>query len=568
MNKNNNNLGKGTEDNEKKKKIDQEIIRALSNNFNSIYVVDIDSDKVYAYRVNSYIKEMLGDLLEKEPSYETLMKYYIKNAVIKEDQETMRFETSLENLEKQFNSKDTYQHDYKAYRDDRLMFYRAKFVNVSEDGGFHRMVIGFADVSCEKERELERMAYVDLVTGGDNYARFRKKLRDKSAIGYLISMDIHSFKIINSICGISKGDETLKGIWMAIQNSLEKNDIAAHINADRFVIFSDGSDEKKVRRILNSVRELLKEFSEEMNIPKLNPYFGITTWNPFKKVEEAYNEANFAKNKIKDRKDIDYQFYCESDTLQILKDKEMEDSFMYDLSSGRFKVWYQPKYDPKTNEMVGAEGLVRWCKKDGSVISPGVFIPLFERDGLIKILDEYVFRTVCEQQILWKNEGKKIVPVSINLSRASLYFESVVNQYNSIAKEIGIATKYVPIEITESAAIDNKNIKTLSEQFHDNGFSLLVDDFGAGYSSLVTLNMKCFDVLKIDKSLIDYIGDFSGEKLLEHTISLAKELGLKVTAEGVETEEQVEYLKNINCDDIQGFYYSRPLTKEDFEKLL
>ena len=146
--------------------------------------------------------------------------------------------------------------------------------------------------------------------------------------------------------------------------------------------------------------------------------------------------------------------------------------------------------------------------------------------------------------------------------------DSVVSRYQQIADEIGVKTHLVPIEITESAAIDNDNIKGLADKFHDNGFPLLVDDFGSGYSSLATLNMKCFDTLKIDKSLIDYIGDFSGERLLEHTILLAKELGLCVTAEGVEREEQVDFLKQMKCDSIQGYYYSRPLPKEEFEKLL
>ena len=192
----------------------------------------------------------------------------------------------------------------------------------------------------------------------------------------------------------------------------------------------------------------------------------------------------------------------------------------------------------------------------------------FERNGLIKVLDEYVFRTICEYQRKWQLEGKKIVPVSINLSRASLYFESVVKRYHDIAGRIGVKTELVPIEITESAAIDNDNIKGLADRFHSKGFPLLVDDFGSGYSSLATLNMKCFDTLKIDKSLIDYIGDFSGERLLTHTIALAKELGLYVTAEGVERKEQVEFLKNIDCDSIQGFYYSKPLPVEEYEKLL
>ena len=201
-------------------------------------------------------------------------------------------------------------------------------------------------------------------------------------------------------------------------------------------------------------------------------------------------------------------------------------------------------------------------------MSPAKFIPLFERDGLIRILDEYVFRDVCNKQMEWKRKGLGVIPVSINLSRASLYFESVVKQYHSIASEIGVDTELVPIEITESAAIDNENIKALADRFHSNGFPLMVDDFGAGYSSLATLNMKCFDTLKIDKSLIDYIGDFSGEKLLEHTIALAKDLGLYVTAEGVETEEQVDFLRKINCDSIQGYYYSKPLPEQEFKKLL
>ena len=141
----------------------------------------------------------------------------------------------------------------------------------------------------------------------------------------------------------------------------------------------------------------------------------------------------------------------------------------------------------------------------------------------------------------------------------------MVSRYQQIADEIGVKTHLVPIEITESAAIDNDNIKGLADKFHDNGFPLLVDDFGSGYSSLATLNMKCFDTLKIDKSLIDYIGDFSGERLLEHTILLAKELGLCVTAEGVEREEQVDFLKQMKCDSIQGYYYSRPLPKKSLK---
>lgn len=545
-----------------------EMISELGSNFNSVYYVDVDSDKVYAYKVNSAVRSFLDEKIQSIPGYADIMLSYVEKTVYPDDQETMLKETSIDNLRKQFLVKDSYQHDYRIIRDGEVRYCRAKFVNTSGVGELHNMVAGFSDVSSEKQRELERIAYVDAITGGNNYESFKSQIRERSENGFLVSMDIHSFKIINSICGVSKGDQALKGIWKCIEEGLEKNDIAGHINADRFIIYNSGLDKDRVRDKINNLESKLIKLSENIRVPKIIPYFGITEWSPKKKIEEAYSEANFAKNQIKDRKDVTYQFYSHEDTLKMLEEKNMEDDFQKDLHDERFEIWYQPKYDPVTNLIVGAEGLVRWRDKDGNIVSPGKFIPLFERNGQIKILDEYVFRKVCNQQLLWKASGMHIVPVSINLSRASLYFESVVSRYNDIADEVGVDTELVPIEITESAAIDNDNIKGLADKFHDSGFSLLVDDFGSGYSSLATLNMKCFDTLKIDKSLIDYIGDFSGERLLEHTIALAKELGLYVTAEGVEKEDQVEFLKRINCDSIQGFYYSKPLPRAEFEKLL
>ena len=545
-----------------------DIINALCRNFNSIYYIDVDRDKVYAYKVNTAVHSFLNDVICTVPGYAKIMEAYVRKTVLAEDQANMLEETSLENLRRQFLLKDTYQYDYRIVRDGQVKYCRAKFVNTSGTGELHKMVAGFADISSEKQRELDRTAYIDPVTGGSNYENFKKEISSVDEDGYLVSMDIHAFKIINSICGIAKGDETLKAVWNCIHETLGADDFAGHINADRFVIYCSGTSKEKIVEHITRIEEKLKHLSEELKVPKLIPYFGITEWNASKKVEEAYSEANFAKNQVKDRKDIGYQFYSHEDTVKMLEEKAMEDDFMRALEEDKFEVWYQPKYDPATNQLVGAEGLVRWRDDDGNIIPPGKFIPLFERDGLIKILDEYVFRKVCMQQLEWEKKGKKIIPVSINLSRASLYFDSVVNRYHDIAREIGVQTKLVPIEITESAAIDNDNIKGLADKFHSSGFPLLVDDFGSGYSSLATLNMKCFDTLKIDKSLIDYIGDFSGERLLEHTIALAKELGLYVTAEGVEKEEQVDFLKEMKCDSIQGYYYSKPLPEGEFEGLL
>ena len=337
-----------------------EIIQALGSNFNSVYYVDVDHDKVYAYKVNSAVRSVLNDTLKEIPGYEAIMAEYVGKVVLTEDRETMLYETSIENLRKQLSLKKAYQYDYRIVRDGKVKYCRAKFVNTSDGGQLHRMVAGFSDISSEKQRELERMAYVDSVTGGNNYESFKKKIRDFRQPGYLVSMDIHSFKIINSICGIIKGDETLKGIWKCIQGILEKDDLAGHINADRFVIYSSGKDQEKTIRQLQQLETILAELSERLKVPKLIPYFGVTKWKPDSKVEEVYSEANFAKNQIKDRKDISYQFYSHEDTIRMLEDKAMEDEFKHSLENNCFEVWYQPKYDPETERMVGAEGLLRW----------------------------------------------------------------------------------------------------------------------------------------------------------------------------------------------------------------
>ena len=161
----------------------------------------------------------------------------------------------------------------------------------------------------------------------------------------------------------------------------------------------------------------------------------------------------------------------------------------------------------------------------------------------------------------------KVVPISINLSRASLYYANVVPRYVEILNEMGLSPKLVPLEITESADINNASIKELIAEFKKADFSLHLDDFGSGYSSLATLNTLQFDTIKLYKSLVDYIGNYSGDCLLRHTIGLAHELGMHIVAEGVEVKEQVEFLKGLECDSIQGYYYSRPLPEKEFIEL-
>ncbi len=420
------------------------------------------------------------------------------------------------------------------------------------------------------QSELELFAYRDPITQGYNYIKFKEELKEQGQPGSIICLDIHSFKIINSICGVTKGDEVIKFIWDALLISLDmdKGDLAAHINADHFIIFLPVTDKEVIVHKLKNISLSLLVISVDLDIPQLQPYFGISKWAPGKKIEMAYSEAITAKHNARQQQNVDYAFFDEEDTNRLIREKEMLDSFEEALARKEFKIWFQPKYTPKTKRLVGAEALVRWVKSDGTMISPGDFIPLFERNNIIRKLDEYIFRNVCYFQKKWVESGKKIVPISVNLSRASLYYKGVTEEYKRITEIIGVDSRMLPIEITESAAITNDAVKKIIDDFHRLGFSLQMDDFGSGYSSLASLNLLHFDTLKLDKSLIDFIGEFGGNRLIEHTISLAKELGINITAEGVETETQVKFLKNIGCDNIQGFFYSKPVPSDDFEKVL
>ena len=420
------------------------------------------------------------------------------------------------------------------------------------------------------QKELEQYAYFDPITNGYNYIKFKERLNAKAVPGSIVCLDIHAFKIINSICGITKGDLVIRKIWENIIAiiDIDQGDLAAHINADHYIIFIPTTDEAVITRKIKNISLAISLIPADLKIPQISPYFGVSTWEMGKRIELAYSEAVAAKHNAKDQQNCNYAFFNEEDTVRLIEEKVMTDSFEDALAKKEFKLWFQPKYNPITQKPVGAEALVRWINNSGKIVSPGVFIPLFEKNSMIRVLDEYIFRNLCQTLKSWQTEGRTIVPVSVNLSRASLYYKDVVTKYTQIIENIGLEKKYVPIEITESAAITNNQVKEIADKFYQAGFSLHMDDFGSGYSSLASLNMMHFDTLKLDKSLIDFIGNFGGDRLIEHTICLAKELGMHVTAEGVEKEHQVTFLKHIGCDSIQGYFYSKPLPKNEFEDIL
>ena len=431
-------------------------------------------------------------------------------------------------------------------------------------------MISYLIIFSSQRRLVQRLAYRDSVTGGANYAYFKRQLLTKSRnrCGYIVSMDIQHFSNITITAGSAAADDMIKKTWELIKQSIKDNEYAARVRDDYFVMLLNMSSDADVSRRLEQLSDEVHDLAIAYDAPGVRACFGIYPMEDITALDDSYNKAKIGREFAKERHDKCYAFYSELDHEELLKNQQLEERFDFAISNHNFEIWYQPKYSASTKEIVGSEALVRWRETDGKLIPPGRFIPLFERDGYISRLDEYVFREVCHNQKYWLDKGFKVCPVSVNISRATIYGANVVDKYLGILDSFELPHEYIQLEVLESAISGNADIAKILERFRLSGVHILMDDFGTGYSSLTTLNMHCFDTLKLDKSLIDCIGGKDGETLLHYVIKMGRHLGLHITAEGVEYESQLSYLQEQKCDDIQGYLFSKPLHVMDYERLI
>ena len=286
-----------------------------------------------------------------------------------------------------------------------------------------------------------------------------------------------------------------------------------------------------------------------------------------KDVQTMLDKAIMAHNSIKGKYNITYGVFTEEFEQKLIRQSEIENMMEQAIKNKEFEVYYQPQISTKTKKMEGAEALVRW-KKDGEMISPNEFIPIFEKNYFITKLDEYIYERVCENIKEMGKEFSKLLKFSVNVSKESLLERDFLEKYIKITNKYNVNPNNITIEITERTTVDDSiNMKEILEKIKEKGFSIAIDDFGTGYSSLNILENLPIDSLKIDKTFIDKIGA-SNEKIeiLETIFVISKKLHLTTIAEGVEKIEQVLYLKDMNCDFIQGYFYSKPLDFTAFKK--
>lgn len=383
----------------------------------------------------------------------------------------------------------------------------------------------------------------------------------------VICFDVIRFKAINELFGSRRGDKLLQHIASVLHMGLSDGAFAARISADHFAVFmpnGDGAPEQLMDLLTTSIAGYDLPFETTFNA-------GIyVTCVEMLTADAMMDRANLAQSSIKGSYTVKYCYYDESMRSSMLSEHEIEGMIATALREKQFIVYYQPQYSHSTGALIGAEALVRWQHAERGMILPGVFVPIFERNGFITELDLYVFEQVCSLLRRSMDERLPIVPLSTNFSRYDIFHADFIDKLEAIRKRYGVPSKYLHIELTETVFISgSKRMNAVIDQLHACGYTVQMDDFGSGYSSLNVLKDTDVDCFKLDMDFLSgSLGQSKGGTILGTVVRMAKWLGVRVIAEGVETKEQADFLRSIGCDCMQGFLYSRPLPENQYMELL
>ncbi len=435
-----------------------------------------------------------------------------------------------------------------------------------------------------RQRKMTNVFFMDEVTEQQNWMWFhmkgnallstKKNASKQFAILDVVFMNYRNFCVCHSV---EEGEEMLKKVHTLINNSMQKKEMCAHYASANFAVLLQYKAQSELKnRVEKLIRELegidqTHKFSFHVGVDLLEVSLddnGRVVRRKDADVEKEYNNACAARATLSEQEDSAVAYFNE----QLVEEQRWMDIVRENqskaLENEEFAVFYQPKYDPKTKRLCGAEALIRWNSSEFGFVSPGKFIPIFEKNGFITEIDHYMLKHVAKDQRTWLDKGYACVPVSVNVSRAHFIESDLAEQIRDIVDAENCPHDLIELELTESAFFDDKNalIETI-RRLKGYGFSVSMDDFGSGYSSLNSLKDMPLDVLKLDAEF--FRGDGENDRaqiVVSEAIRLAKNLNMRTVAEGVEVKEQVDFLADLGCDMIQGFYFAKPMPKEDYVK--
>ncbi len=456
------------------------------------------------------------------------------------------------------------------------------YISRGEDGSARRMNGVLQDITERKEQE-ERTRFLadhDELTGLPNRSLFRqalnKALQRAERSGKMLSIlffDLDRFKNINDSLGHDAGDEVLRAVAERLSACVRKVDMVARFGGDEFAVLTEGlTAEDQASAVARKVLEALSKpmiLAGRQYRPAAS--IGISTYpTDGRDVQSLLKNADIAMYRAKEEGRGTFQFYSEMLNTHSVQRLEFESNLSSALNNHEFVLYYQPKVDLATGRVTGLEALIRWISPQLGFVMPGDFISIAEETGLIVPLGRWVAQTACVQNRAWRKGGLPQLRIAINISARQMADKGLVEFISDTVKKTGLTSESLELEITESAVMSNQeHAEKVLNDLKELGFHLTMDDFGTGYSSLAYLKRFPFDSVKIDQSFVRGIPASKDDSaIVEAIIAMAHSLQLKVVAEGVETKEQFDFLRKLGCDQIQGYYFSKPIPSSEVVKLL
>lgn len=466
------------------------------------------------------------------------------------------------------------EHDYEWFR-VRLVCYG------DAAGEKERVLITFTNAEQELEtvQKLKFLLAKDPLTHMPNRDSFIQMTEDMllshpNQSYALIRMDIDKFRLINQMYGTKEGDHILRYIGVKIQEwagPVLENGTYCRISSDLFCVCMP-AEANEIQEMIDFIQASLHAYPLKFDMVMS---FGVYITCEADREEQVpiltlMDRAESAQRTVKDSY-VNHVAYYDN----VIRKKEIAEQIITSemkkaLETNQFQVYLQPKCEMDTGKIIGSEALVRWIHPSQGIISPGEFIPVFEKNGFISQLDYFMLRETCKIIRRWLDEGIRACPVSVNVSRTDLYNPNLLEQIQECVAEFDVPHELIAFELTESAFVsDNMQLYNLARLLQENHFHVMMDDFGSGYSSLNSLREIPVDVLKIDlKFLPPSSDDWKGNVILHSIVDMANQLGLEVIVEGVETVEQARFLLSIGCRNAQGFYFYRPMPVSEYERCL
>lgn len=388
----------------------------------------------------------------------------------------------------------------------------------------------------------------------------------------LMILDIDKFRSISNTLGHTAGDKLLKSLAEKISYLSDYNNIMSHLGEDRFaILFKNFEQKNDVVKLANEVRNIIKQpWVIDEHKFYITACMGIAFYpEDGDNSDSLFKNAFSALQKAKGQGQDNYQLYEPSLNARLIEQLNLNSNMHHALDNSEFSLYYQPQIDSETQEIIGCEALIRWNHPKLGMINPPEFIPISEENGLIILIGRWVLYTACLQNKRWQDLGRKPIFISVNLSVVQLIQEDFIDMVSDVLKETGLPPEYLELEITESVAVKNhEHIKVILEKLNEMGIRIALDDFGTGYSSLNYLKNFAVNTLKIDRNFINGINENpKNSAIVSSILAMGHKLRLNVTAEGVETKEQYDTLRDGGCDIIQGYYFSKPLPLHEFQKL-